>query len=302
MRRTLLTLSLGLLLSSMLALPAAAAQRDGQRSDRTPGELERPDVKPGVRPDVRPDVHPQIERLHLECAGRTTDAGRSGASCKWSQATSDAAAGYVLVRTTGDAHGVVFRTNQVTATSFIDANIRVGVEYGYRVAAVNAVGERVGLSAWVRAGVQPPERDVEVLELGCEAVESDDGGQGANCRWSPATNEAAAGYQLWRIVSSGERELVLRTGLDKTSHTDRVADDARYAWYTVLAVDSDSEIVGRSRAVKVTFVDREPPVVDQVDPVDFSGDALRRPLRSTVDWASLRQVIVSQGSLSMMLR
>lgn len=295
MRRTLLTLSLGLLLSSMLALPAAATQRDSERSDQPSAEVERPDV----RPDVKPDVRPEIERLQLECAGRTTDDGRSGVSCKWSQATSDAAAGYVLVRTTGDAHSVVFRTNDVTVTGFIDANIRVGVKYGYRVAAVNAADERVGLSAWVRAGVQPPERDVEGLEIGCEAIEGDDGDQGASCSWTAATNETAAGYQLWRIVSGGERELVLRTGLDQTSHTDRVGDDARYAWYAVLAVDSDDEIVGRSRAVKVTFVDREPPVVDHVDPVGFSGDALRRPVRSTADWASLRQVIVSGGRLSM---
>lgn len=187
MRRTLLTLSLGLLLSSLLALPAAAQRATDSAAER-PADVERPDVRPDVkRPDVRPDVkpddrRPEIERLRLECPVRTTDDGRSAVACKWGQATSDAAAGYVLDRTTGDSDGVVFRTDDVTVTSFIDADIRVGEKYGYRVAAVNAAGERVGLSAWVRAGVERPERDIEVLQIGCEAVEGDDGGQGATCR------------------------------------------------------------------------------------------------------------------------
>lgn len=92
---------------------------------------------------------------------------------------------------------------------------------------------------------------------------------------------------------------MLRTGLDQTSHSDRVGDDARYAWYAVLAVDSESEIVGRSRAVKVVFVDGEPPVVNRVKPV-LAGDAISRPVPSEVAWDNLREVVLSSGRLALL--
>ncbi len=115
------------------------------------------------------------------------------------------------------------------------------------------------------------ERNVEALTLACKQ-RADLNVVG--CEWRPATSERAAGYQLWRLVDRGHREMVWRGGLDQTNAADRVPEDAAVARYVVLAVDSNGKIVGRSRVAVVKLAsgptDVRPtdrPVTD-VRPVD----------------------------------
>jgi len=54
-------------------------------------------------------------------------------------------------------------------TSYLDGSIEVGVPYGYRVHSISDDGAIVGSSDWVRAGVEAPDPDVELLKLECMA-------------------------------------------------------------------------------------------------------------------------------------
>lgn len=101
--------------------------------------------------------------------------------------------------------------------------------------------------------VEPVERpaDIAVLSLGCKGGESDANGQVAGCRWSSTDNARA--YQLWRIVDRGHRELVGTYDNTTTVARDDVPDDAVLVRYAVIALDSEGEIVGRSRVQRVRF-------------------------------------------------
>lgn len=282
MKRVLLSVGLGLTICVGLVAPAAAQRNPGPdrqsvaaESSPAPADAPRVEAPPVDRPptDVRPtDVRPTDERrnetderpnemLRLSCNGRMTDNGRAGVACTWSATTQRAAAGYRLVRTDGDRRTTVFRTDDLTRTSAIDSNIRLGVTYGYSILVVNERGETIGRGGPVRAGVDAPAPELEVLTLRCEAA---DERVAARCTWRPATSETAVGYQLWRIVNRGERELVWRGGLDQTSVFDDLPSDTAVVRYAVLAVDEKGDIVGRSRPVTLRFrhdsidQDREP--------------------------------------------
>lgn len=259
MRRVLLSAGIGLTICAGLAFPADA-QRD-------PGATTRPDTaevvdrpltdQPAIdaRPtDARPIDRPDIETLRLACNGRITDTGRAGVACEWSQTEQRVAAGYVLVRTDGDTRTTVFRTRDLTETFTVDSEIRLGVTYRYSVLVVDETGTTTGRGGPVRAGVKAPEpeTDVEVLTLRCEAATDV---KAARCEWRAATSRNAVGYQLWRVVNRGERELVWRGGLDQTAARDDVPNGTVSVRYAVLAVDADGEIVGRSRPAFLQFED-----------------------------------------------
>lgn len=80
---------------------------------------------------------------------------------------------------------------------------------------------------------------------------------GARCAWRPTNADDAVGYQLWRIVDRGERELVWRGGLDHTSASDRIPAGTKVVRYAVLALDADGEIVGQSRPVTLRLRDHD---------------------------------------------
>lgn len=96
------------------------------------------------------------------------------------------------------------------------------------------------------------ESDLDVISLRCEAA---DAAVAARCAWRPTNSEAAIGYQLWRIVDRGDRELVWRGGLDETSARDALPADTTIVRYAVLAVDEEGEVVGQSRPATLRFVD-----------------------------------------------
>lgn len=101
--------------------------------------------------------------------------------------------------------------------------------------------------------VEPVDRptDIAVLSLGCKGGESDTNGKVAGCRWS--STDTARAYQLWRIVDRGHRELVGTYDNSITVARDDVPDDAVLVRYAVIALDSEGEIVGRSRVQRVQF-------------------------------------------------
>lgn len=116
-----------------------------------------------------------------------------------------------------------------------------------------------------------PERDLEVLRLACGIADDEttapdvvaNGDEGASdatrvhigCRWRAATSDRAVGYQLWRIVDRGERELVARGGLDLLAVRDVVAADTHLVRYAVIALDQNGNRVGQSRVERVVVVE-----------------------------------------------
>ena len=131
----------------------------------------------------------------------------------------------------------------------------------------------------VRPEVRPHVRpEIEALSLGCQARRDADGNLGAACRWS--TTDTARGYQLWRLVDRGHRELVGTYDAETNVARDDVPNDARLARYTVLALDGDGDIIGRSRFVGVRFGQVDTPKVNarrantEVRPVEL----VQRPI------------------------
>ena len=285
MRRSLLSAGLGLTLTGLLAMPALAAPNAdpmwatidagsfaGSSHDRIvlpgarllgPSDARAVDVRPDDRPDH--DLEHDLEQLRLACHGRTNDEGRAAVGCEWSATGLERAAGYRLERYDGDAREVIFRTDDLTRTTFVDTKIRPGVRYIYRVAVLDADGTTIGVGGPVRAGVEA-DRELEALQLGCEAR---DAGSVVGCRWESARSKEVAGYQLWRAVDRNGRELVHRGGSDITSYVDDDLGGAHVVHYTVIAVDADGEMIGRSRAVTLRLVDQrvDRPTVRQSDTV-----------------------------------
>ena len=78
------------------------------------------------------------------------------------------------------------------------------------------------------------------------------------CRWRPAQHPAAVGYQLWRIVDRGHRELVARGGLDLVGARDVVSAKAHVVRYAVVAVNENGRRVGQSRVVEIRLHEDQP--------------------------------------------
>ncbi|MEL7156096.1 MAG: hypothetical protein AAFN30_05795 [Actinomycetota bacterium] len=103
-------------------------------------------------------------------------------------------------------------------------------------------------------------RDLEVLALHCAVADgaaADATRVHIGCRWRPATHPRAVGYQLWRIVDRGERELVARGGLDMAGARDVVSAEAHVVRYAVIAVDGRGHRVGQSRVQTLVLDDTE---------------------------------------------
>ncbi len=105
-----------------------------------------------------------------------------------------------------------------------------------------------------------PHRDLEVLQMKCSVAdgEPEDTRVHIGCRWRAAEQEKAAGYQLWRIVDRGEREMVARGGLDMLGARDVVSAEASVVRYAVIAVDENGRRVGQSRVQKLVLADDDP--------------------------------------------
>ncbi len=118
-----------------------------------------------------------------------------------------------------------------------------------------------------------PERETLAMKCAGRIVQSDAGrSKAATCAWRPTTNRAARGYQLWRIIDGGGRELAWSGGLESLEAATRVPLDAGEVTFVVLAVDADGAVLGRSRPQTVTFPMRG---VGPVDRRKLDGSAAR---------------------------
>lgn len=243
-----------------------------RRSNRAPtvvdGDVDsKPDVRPDVRPDdVRPDVRPDrpMEVLKLECE-RLEDVDGKAAGCRWS--ASDDARGYQLWVIVNRGARELVGTYGAETLGAKDRLPEDTLVARYAVVALDNAGEIIGRSRieTVRFRQDPPA--IDVLKIECEKIRSD-AGKAAACHWSDS--DQARAYQLWRLVNRGERELVGTFNNETFSARDALPNNTRVVRYAVLALDSDGEIVGRSRVATLEFPTVRPVDVEPVDikPVD----------------------------------
>lgn len=208
---------------------------------------------------------PPVEVLRLECAARVTDQA-AVVRCEWSVPDSAEAAGLRLWRydpAVDRVRQVVYRSDHLDDTAFVDTAVRRGHRYTYVIQALTEDGRVVARSRAETVGV-PDRREVEVLRLACAVGAA---GDAVGCEWSPPGSPDAEIVELWRSVNGGVRELVERfrpTG--PSAYRDPVPDGADRITYAVLARDFDGAIVARSRPERVRIPDVVAPVADQ--PVD----------------------------------
>lgn len=213
-------------------------------------------IAAGAPADARADS-PPIEPLRLECAVRT--AGQDAAvRCEWSAPTSDAAAVVRLWRfdpATDRTRHVIFRTDDLGVTEYIDIAVRRGHRYTYVVQAVNGDGRMVARSRAETVGV-PDHRSVERLRLVCELAAH---GDAVGCTWSTPASPDAEVVELWRSVDGRPRQLVERfRPSGPNAYRDTVPEGAATMAYAVLARDADGGIVARSRVARVRIPDATP--------------------------------------------
>ena len=219
---------------------AAPAATEVETADARPAQ-----VRPASEPEQRPERPARFEQLRLACRG--IDRGEHQAIvCKWSQARHPDFAAYRLWRSDREQRGVVFRTDDVEQTRYLDTDVRTGVVYVYKVEAINRAGETIGASDPVRAMVR--EREAEELRLACEGVASER--SGIACRWTPSKHPDFAGYVLWR-GGDGERTKVF-TSRDReaTRAFDGDVDPGQTYIYRLHVLDADGNVIGHSNPAR----------------------------------------------------
>lgn len=150
-----------------------------------------------------------------------------------------------------------------TAATVFGLGLTLGLFAGPVSAAERPTADAVPADA-VQAEVKPTEvrpqdrpgdgeNDVEVLLLSCGRTDRsiDDARAHVGCEWRASTSRHAAGYQLWRIVDRGDRELVARFGLDIVGARDVLPAGAEVVRYAVLAVNENGRVVGQSRVQRI---------------------------------------------------
>ena len=225
------------------------------------------DVRPDVRPDdVRPDVRPDrpIELLKLECE-TLADVDGKAVGCRWS--ANDQARGYQLWVIVNRGERELVGTYDAETLGAKDRLPEDTVVARYGVVALDREGEIVGRSRveTIRFREDPP--TIDPLKIECEKIRSD-AGKAAACRWSGS--DQARGYQVWRLVNRGERELVGTFNNETFATRDSLPRNTVVVRYAVLALDSEGEIVGRSRVAVLEFpTDR--PVDDAPDSLEIAA-------------------------------
>ncbi|MGI9604894.1 MAG: hypothetical protein ACR2P0_02025 [Acidimicrobiales bacterium] len=201
--------------------------------------------------EIRPIDFDEVEKLRFRCGGRLDRDEMPGVLCRWSRPTADDAAYLTLERNGGDGWATIYRSENLRRNRFFDEKVEPGQRYRYRVRVYNVDHELVA-AARTRAAT-PPLPDFEIMRLACKGSIDDTGAKAARCEWSQVDD--ARGYQVWRIVNRGHRELVGTFGPDALATRDELPEEAKVVRYAVLALDEEGEIIGRSRVNKVRFID-----------------------------------------------
>jgi len=115
-----------------------------------------------------------------------------------------------------------------------DEQVQPGMQYTYRVTAVDSAGNQSEPSPVAEIMVRPATPPANVRNT---RVEASPDGTGAEVTWEPVRSPHLAGYRIYRSdISTGVYEPVGETGAGQTQWTDTTAAGQRW-WYKVYAVD-----------------------------------------------------------------
>jgi len=167
-------------------------------------------------------------------------------------------------------------------TTFVDTDVVVPAHYIYAVLGINEAGEVIARSAAVPVELLDPPVHDRPLRLKCNPMigiaQVDPAvtpSPSIGCEWSSTDNETAVGYVLWRMVDGGDRQAIARTGLDTLRYVDTDVTFAQRLTYVVTAVDSNGEVVARSREQHVGLPSPHP---RPLPPVSILPDPGRGPI------------------------
>lgn len=269
-----------LAVTSLLAATAPAVGA-AETDEFRPGRFRQAFTQVRDRQMPMPEA-PGVVALH--CAARTTDAA-SAVGCEWRSDT-DVRSWQLWNLQVRPTHGNRNLVAEVGADSdrFVDRNVDAPARYLYAVLGLDGDGEIIARSRVQVVDVAAPQIDpVPVnpvpIESACAIGRADDGAL-VGCEWRPVAREAgAAGYVVWRQTNGGEREAMVRLGLDVTAWRDlEVAPGNRYG-YTIVAVNADGDVVGQSRVAVVGIPERPEPPTDvrpfDAEPVPVRPAAVR---------------------------
>ncbi|RZV41671.1 MAG: hypothetical protein EX269_15975, partial [Acidimicrobiales bacterium] len=217
------------------------------------------DVRPDIRPiDVRPEILPAprpIQLLKLEC-GHLADVDGKAAGCKWSE-SNQAHAYQLWVIVNRQARELVgtYNASTLSAKDRLPEDTHVA---RYAVVALDKSRTIVGRSRLVSVTFKNEPPAIDELKIECEKIDTD-ARKAARCDWSGS--DQARGYQLWRLVNRGHRELVGTFNNETFSARNALPDDTFVVRYAVLAIGTKGQIVGRSRVATLTF-----PTIRPIDP------------------------------------
>ncbi len=232
--------------SSSAGSDEATPPRDSGPADdetRAPTDAAEPTTDPtGDTEKIDVDERNR-DRVRLACESSTRDGGHS-IGCKWSEASTAAAAGYRLWRAVDVPnprdHRRIIARGGLDFRSNVDTDVSAGHTYHYAVEIVDGRGRTLGWSDTVRVALVRNEQ----LELACDGVDGDRG-TGIFCEWSESQHPRFAGYRL--IRSNGDvRETVLETREVSTTRflDEKVRRGVRYT-YGIQAVDANGNVIGK---------------------------------------------------------
>jgi hypothetical protein len=209
-----------------------------------------PEPKP--EPTRPPEPKPIEFVLRLECGTRTADNVTMNV-CHWGEANVGGVQGYHVWRAIGDKpREVVGRTG---GHEFSERNAKPGVKHAYVVEAIGANGAALGFSNKAVASapdVPKPFKLVCVAKVAEAKV-------GVVCEWSAAPNDRLRGYQLWRKVGDGARELVTTVPVDGARRFfDTNVQRGQQIVYTLVAIDGDGATVVATDGVRVVIPTETP--------------------------------------------
>lgn len=264
-RKLLVTAALGAMMVALLLGSASAAlvPPDVVPADRGEHPLRRAVAHMAGRAMGFPDTEVAVR---LQCAPRSPDGNPPAVACAWSADTDADIRSWQLwklrVRPESDGRVLVTEVGAATTSHLDTVAVTPGVHL-YAVLAFDGAGEIVGRSRVRSVTVPVPEREVEVLELECDAhrLEGDRGpAVVVGCDWRASSDRTTAGYVVWKRTDGGERSVLARVGPATTALRDgEVSFGHRYS-YVVTAVDADGAVVGRSRTATVGIPQLERPV------------------------------------------
>lgn len=234
-------------------------------------ELARPEPRPeptpvpaAVRPvETRPENRPELA-IRLECGARSADSA-AVVHCAWKTSADADLIGYRVWRIAPEsAREVIGRTER---HEYVDRTVETGHRYTYAVEAVGRDGGSHGLSNTVQVAVAAPTRP-QAMRLGC-ALRAAEAERAVVCEWSAVDAPALRGYQLWRSVDNGARELVASVGREGVRrYVDTAIRPGQAIEYRVIALDGDGNQLGAGEIARVRVPGGEPIPTTTVRPAE----------------------------------